>query len=222
MNSAGLASVHVADAATSFKMLCIRLLDTAYGVLYAAKVVTRDFDENAVTEALVSCINANPETIKMHITAITEKKLLPEGLQNVLPTVDDAYRIDIKMGGFWWSRDEEYRIDYYMEAKNLYCQSFMKTGKTGVMSPGQYAQRYIDTGIDNLLNGHYPSDTLLLGYVLVGTVKEAIDLLNRYLTVRTRSTEMITSKNYVEFPHLEIGRSFHPNGMTLEHCFLSF
>lgn len=221
MSSMGLASVHVADAASSFKMICIGLLDTAYSELYAAKVVTRDFDENAISEALVYSINANPETIKMSITAITEKKLLPDGLQNALPTVDDANRIDIMIGGFGWSR-EKYRTECYMEAKNLYCQSFTKTGNKSITSPGQYAQRYINTGIDNLLNGHYPSDTLLLGYVLVGTVKEAVDLLNQYLEKRTRSTEMIAPHHYAEFPHLQMGRSIHPNGMTLEHCFLSF
>lgn len=221
MNSMGLASVHVADAASSFKMICIGLLDMAYSELCSAKVITRDFDENAITEALAYCINANPATIKMHITAITEKKLLPEGLQDVLPTVDDAYRIDVKLGGFGWS-GEEYRTEYYMEAKNLYCQSFTKTGNTSITSPGRYAQRYIDTGIDNLLNGHYTSDTLLLGYVLVGTVKEAVDLLNHYLTKRTRGTEMIAPHNYAEFPHIQIGRSLHSNSVTLEHCFLSF
>ena len=221
MSNIGLASVHVADAASSFKMICIGLLDTAYSELYSAKVVTRDFDENAITEALVYSINANPTTIRLYITAITEKKLLPDGLQNALPTVDDAYRIDIKLGGFEWS-SEVSRTEYYMEAKNLYCRSFTKTGNSTITSSGQYAQRYIETGIGNLLSGHYPSDTLLLGYVLVGTVNEAVDLLNQILTRCTRSTETIAPQNYAEFPHLQFGRSIHPNGMTLEHCFLAF
>lgn len=221
MSNMGLASVYVVDAASSFKMICIGLLNTAYSEVYLSRAVTRDFDENAVTEALVYSINENPATIKMHITAITEKKLLPEGLHNALPTVDDAFRVDIKLGGFGWSR-EEYRTEYYMEAKNLYCQPFKKTGNASITSPGHYAKRYIDTGIDNLLSGHYPSDTLLLGYVLVGTVKEAVNLLNQYLTKRTRSTETIVLQSKEEFPYLQIGMSIHPNGATLEHCFLSF
>lgn len=133
----------------------------------------------------------------MHITANTEKRLLPHGLQNRRRSVDDANRVVIQIGGFGWS-SEEYRTVYYIEAKNLYCHSFTKTGNTSITSPGKYAQRYIDTGIDNLLNGHYPSNTLLLGYVLVGAVGEAVDLLNQYLTKRTRSTEMIALRNYME------------------------
>lgn len=222
MSNIGLASNFVTDASSSFKMLCLSLLDIAYAEVFAAKKVDREWDENAVTEVLVCSMNENPVTISRHITAITEKRLLPENLVDSLPSVDSAYRIDIKIGGFGWNNNKEYRVEYFMEAKNLYCQSFMKANNTRLTSHTHYVQRYINTGIGNLLDGHYPSDTLLLGYVLVGTVSCAINLLNDYLTKASRNRETISVRQQSYFPHLEMGQSNHPHGMMIEHCFLAF
>ena len=221
MGNSHLANSFVTNASTSFKKLCLKLLDTAYAELYTAKVVTRDWDENAISEVLVCIINDNPFAIGQHITARTEKRLLPENYLNALPKVDGAYRIDIEIGGFGWSSNE-YRTKYYMEAKNLYCQNFKKTNHKGWTSSIQYVNRYIETGVDNLLKEHYPSNTLLLGYVLVGTVRAAVDLLNLSLSNISRDAEKIELKRTSEFLHLELGYSIHAQGMALEHCFLMF
>lgn len=221
MSDVGLASVYVADAASSFKMMCLGLLDTAYAEVYEAKVVNCEWDENAVSEVLVGRINDNPFAISKHITAITEKRLLPCDLQNALKKVDSTYRIDIKIGGFGWSSNE-YRTECFMEAKNLYCQNFKKTDHKGWTSSTQYVKRYIETGVDNLLKGHYPIDTILLGYVLIGTVQGAVDLLNQCFGKASRNTEKIELLKFKEFPHLELGFSNHPQEITVGHCFLMF
>lgn len=222
MSNMGLASGFVTDAALSFKMTCFRLLDDAYSEVYKLGVVTREWDENAVTELLVGKMNKNPDGLRMHITAVTEQRLLPEDALNPPHSVDGAYRIDIKIGGFGWIENET-RKEYYMEAKNLYCHNFKKNGNATMTDSTQYARRYVSTGIGNLLDGHYPPDTLLLGYVLEGTVKEAVELLNLLLTKSSRNVELIGLSRHPELPHLKYGQSNHPNnGMRIEHCFLLF
>lgn len=216
-----LSNSFVSDASSSFKIVCLELLEAAYTKVLASGVVTREWDENAISEVLVSGINDDSGAISKHITAITEKRLLPKGLANALSSVDDAYRIDIKIGGFGWSK-EEYRTKYFMEAKNLYCNSFTKKGNKCKTSPDKYAQRYINTGIDNLLNGHYPVNTLLLGYVLEGTVHEAVKLLNKHLAKNSRRKEKIVLRKGVVFHHLKFATSKHPEKVSIEHCFLSF
>ena len=221
MNNMGLSSGFVNDASLSFKIVCFELLEAAYADVLTAGIVTREWDENAISEAIVDRINGNPRTIAKHITAISEKRLLPEGLSNAPSSVDDAYRIDIKVGGFGW-KENECRTAYYMEAKNLYCHSFTKHGNKSPTSHDRYAQRYIDTGIDNLLNGHYPSDTLLLGYVLVGTVQGAVELLNKHLIKNLRRGEKIVLRNDLRFKLLKCAISKHSPEVAIKHCFLSF
>ena len=221
MNNFELSNSFVADASSSFKMICFGLLDAAYVEVYAATIVNSDWDENAISEVLVSKINNNPFSISRHITAITEKRILAGNSHVNLSKVDSAYRIDIKIGGFGWS-STEYRTEYYIEAKNIYCQSFKKTNNTSMTSHSQYIKRYLETGINNILNGHYPLDTLLLGYVLVGTVQEAVALLNGCLKNDSRCTKVIIMKDMKEFPHLLFGESEHSGGMIVEHCFLPF
>lgn len=221
MGNSGLSDNYVADAAQSFKMICIGLLDVAYAEIATSGRVTREWQENAISEIVADRMNANPTTIQMHITAIVEKRLLSDDLSQAQPTVDNAPRIDIKIGGFEWSQNEK-RVAYYMEAKNLYSHDFQKTNNTTITQSSAYAKRYIKTGIDHLLCGYYPEEALLLGYVLVGTVHEAVDKVNTHLKEDGRDSEHINLGTSSFFPHLVFGISGHPNGKSVEHCYMAF
>ncbi len=221
MINVGLKGSFVADASISFKKVCIGLLDVVYAEVYTSGKITRDFDENAVTEVLVARMNHHPYAMERHITAETEKRLLPEGFKDPIFSVNNVYRIDIMIGGFGWSK-EEYRISCYMEAKNLYSKSFTKLNNKNPTSPSKYAQRYIKTGIDHILNGNYPSDTLLLGYVLVGTVHDVVEMINKQLINASRNSETIHFRSAIGISNLELGVSKHSQGVMIEHCFLLF
>lgn len=221
MDNSALENIFVENACLSFRMTCLHLLEMAYCEVLGANTVTRDWDENAISEALVNCLNNNDTTISLHITAIVEKRMLKGGLNSFSPTVDNAPRIDIMIGGFGWCQPE-YRVQLYMEAKNLYCRYFKKEGRSSYTSSTYYVQRYITTGIDNLLTRYYPGDTLLLGYVLDGSVQVAVDKINQALTKLSRSTESIAIQQCAEFPCLTMGVSTHPNGDTIGHCYLLF
>ena len=221
MGNSGLSDNYVADAAQSFKMICIGLLDVAYAEIATSGRVTREWQENAISEIVAERMNANPTTIQRHITAVVEKRLVPDDLSQAQLSVANAPRIDIKIGGFEWSQNEK-RVAYYMEAKNLYSHDFQKASNTTVTQSSAYAKRYIKTGIDHLLSGYYPEDALLLGYVLVGTVSEAVDKVNVLLKQNSRDSEQINPGTSPLFPHLVFGKSRHPNGKNVEHCYLAF
>lgn len=222
MGNTGLGGVYIADAGISYKMICLHLLDLAYRDVHDAHVVNSDWDENAISEVLANSINTNTETIQHHITAIVEKRMLSGDLYLAPTTVDDAPRIDIMIGGFGMDRNTEYREACYMEAKNLYSYDFTKTGHKSKISSTFYAKRYIATGIDNILKGHYPGDTLLLGYVLNGTIDSAVDKINVNLASDSRQSESIKMQIGEDFPNLVFGRSAHPTGVEIMHCYLLF
>ncbi len=221
MGNSGLSGNYVADAAQSFKMICIGLLDMAYTEIAASRRVTSEWQENAISEIVAERMNANPTTIQRHITAVVEKRLVPDDLSQAQPTVDNAPRIDIILGGFEWSSNEK-RVTFYMEAKNLYGHDFQKANNKTVTRSEAYAKRYIKTGIDHLTSGYYPEDALLLGYVLVGTVTESVVKVNALLKQEGRGSELIVPGTCTLFPHLAFGRSGHPNGKSVDHCYLAF
>lgn len=221
MGNMGLSGGFISDAGFSFKMVCLHLLELAYCEVRMTCSINKDWTENAISEALKKSINDNDETIRMHITAEVEVRQLSESLSSMPSKVDDVPRIDIRIGGFA-TNDVLSRICYYMEAKNLYASDFKKTGHTSVFSSTYYAKRYISTGIDHLLSGYYPGNTILLGYVLVGTIQAAVDKVNHNLVNDSRGPESINSIINAEYPALMLGVSVHPNGMGLDHCFLQF
>ena len=222
MGNIGLSGGFISDAGLSFKMVCLHLLEMAYSEVRTTCSVDKDWTENAISEAVKESINKNDVTVRMLITAEVEVRQLPTDLSMMPSKVDDAPRIDIKVGGFDTGKETPSRVCYYMEAKNLYANDFQKTNHLSYVSSTHYAKRYISTGIDHLLSGYYPENTMLLGYVLVGTVHAAVDKVNQNLVNDSRGTESIKLQVYEEFPALVLGVSAHPNGMGLDHCFLQF
>lgn len=222
MGNMGLSGGFVSDAGLSFKMVCLHLLEMAYCEVRTTCSIDKDWTENAISEALKESVNKNEETVRMLITAEVEVRQLPADLSMMPSKVDDAPRIDIKVGGFDIGKETTSRVCYYMEAKNLYASGFQKTNHTSYVSSTYYAKRYISTGIDHLLSGYYPENTILLGYVLFGTVQAAVDKVNQYLVNDSRGAESINLQVYKEYPALVIGVSSHSNGMRLDHCFLQF
>ena len=222
MCNMGLSGGLISDAGLSFKMICLHLLEMAYSEVGTTCSIDKDWTENAISEALKESINKNEETVRMLITAEVEVRQLPTDLSMMPSKVDNAPRIDIRVGGFDTGKETPSRVCYYMEAKNLYTSDFQKTNHTSYVSSTYYAKRYISTGIDHLLSGYYPENTILLGYVLVGTVQAAVNKVNQNLVNDFRRAENINLQVYEEYPALVLGASAHPNGMRLDHCFLQF
>lgn len=221
MDSKGLSGSFVVNAGQSFKMICLELLDAAYAEVLAEKVVTQEWEENAISEIIAERMNNNPETIQRFITVELEKRLITEDWRETSVSVDGAPRIDFKIGGFNMTPSRS-RVQCFMEAKNLYGEDFRKANNSMVTSSSYYGKRYVLTGINNVLNSHYPGETVLLGYVLVGSIQSAVDKVNEQLSLLSRDEERVSMQSQSGFPHLAMGVSRHPSGVTMDHFFLLF
>lgn len=221
MDSMGLSGGFVASAGQSFKMICLELLDAAYTEVRAEKVVTQEWEENAISEIIAERMNNNPEAIQRFITVELEKRMITEAWCESSVSVNAAPRIDIKIGGFSWNPNLS-RVQCFMEAKNLYGDDFRKANNSTITSSSYYGKRYVLTGINNVLSSHYPGETILLGYVLVGSIQKAVDKVNEQLSLLSRDEERVSMQAQSGFPHLDMGVSRHPNGATMDHYFLLF
>lgn len=95
-----------------------------------------------------------------------------------------APRIDIKISGAWVEEDQYYGI----EAKIL-------VEKNWNTRRAKYLQkRYIDTGIDNFVNGNYSHKVnvgCIAGYVVQGSGKAIVKKINEMLCVENRDAEQL-------------------------------
>lgn len=221
MDSMGLSGSFVVNAGQSFKMICLELLDAAYAEVLAEKVVTQEWEENAISEIIAERMNNNPETIQRFITVELEKRLITEDWCETSVSVDAAPRIDFKIGGFNMNPSLS-RVQCFMEAKNLYGYDFQKKKNSTITLSSLYAKRYVITGMDHILRGYYPEEAVLLGYVLAGDVQSVVERVNYQLNQLSRSAERVSVQPRSAFPHLLLGVSSHPGGATIDHYYLLF
>lgn len=85
-----------------------------------------------------------------------------------------------------------------------------------------YHVRYIETGIDNIVNGSYPSPGCLLGYVLNGCSENIAIKINDILEKANRPDEILNNSN-CEIDRLKKSyNSIHLNAFSLNHFWLEF
>lgn len=130
--------------------------------------------------------------------------------------VATAPRIDFKF--LKWSQKEE--KDYFAEAKNVSEQNWIKKDGKAVNS-SYYYKRYIETGIGHLISEYYPSNCVLLAYVVNGDKNAVITELN------TRITKDFTDYGMIKKPNSPVNEEYYISSNTigsevkeLKHLFL--
>lgn len=175
----------------SFQKNCITLVCHAHDVLYACHAITQDMDEETISTCMASVIDNSQLAIDSMIHVCTEHRLAGDGyIQNPtssksLQRIDFRYEMDV------WEKNNSTRLRFYMEAKNLFQVDFKKSSNNRVTHAKAYFKRYVETGIDHIITGYYPSNTLLLGYVLVGDINHVVDGINSELSSQNRSAEYL-------------------------------
>ena len=185
-----------------FKERCKRLFIEAYYSSKRNKSIALDFDENDITSILHNYIERNPKRQKWKILTNIENHLFDNSIKKTKGFAAKFSRIDMRFANISWLKNE---YIYYVEAKNL------KSKDSGLK------RRYIDTGIDNFLEGgkYYQCDGLLVGYVLGGQIDECISGVNKLLEKDKREKEIILNISSITYESNHIER-------TLEHLFLDF
>ena len=151
---------------------------------------------------------------------VTREQQIDNGcLLTSTQTADVLPRIDFQFQKSWSMM--QHTFVFFMEAKNLYANDFKKTGKGRETSANKYSKRYVETGILRLLDGYYPSNTDMLGYVLEGTIGDAINGVNTQIS-SVLSPEEVLIPSQAPYSTLSSYVSIHSQGRTISHLMLQF
>lgn len=173
----------------SFQHNCITLVCQAHDALCGCHAITRDMDEETVSTCIYDCIRDSQFAKEQGIHANIEHRLLPSDYVQKPTSSKQLSRIDFHFESDCWEYTSVERFEYYMEAKNLYENNFQKSFNKSTTEAKSYFQRYIETGIDHIINSDYPSNVIILGYVLVGDINPVVNGINSELSSQNRSSE---------------------------------
>lgn len=154
---------------------------------------------------------------KMDITV--EPRQYNEEIEKGKQDPKTAPRLDIRMCMWYegaWSINEKFV--YTIEAKNISENDWVKETGANVRAIDSQ-KRYISTGIDHFISGHYKNGCLA-GYVVNGDASQVAIKINELLTGNnpSRQSEVLTQINDSPYPNCYL--SEHANDLQLIHFML--
>lgn len=202
----------------AFMKKCIVLIGRAYGNLCSYGVVNRDMDENTVSENLRRLMSWDQFSSSNGILVTREQPIDNGCLLTSTQTADVLPRIDFQFQKSW---SNMHTFVFFMEAKNLYANDFIKTDNRNKTSAKASHKRYVKKGISHILTGYYPSTTCMLGYVLEGTINDAVNGVNAQIASVLSPKEILTPSQ-TSYPTLSAYVSTHSQDRTIFHLMLQF
>lgn len=210
----------ISDFENSFRTNCLTLIGEAYKWLKETKSITVDWNEETISANIFTHIDESEKAITWNINVSDECRLYHQAILNNKKSAKSASRIDLKLSTNWLEATK--RISYFVEAKNLIENNCTKQGRIAKINAKKIQERYISTGIDQLVSGEYPSNGCMLGYVVEGTTTAIVQSVNEILIKATRDVEIL-KKIALDIPNLEEAYiSTHLNNYELNHYFLQF
>lgn len=221
MNTAGLLNKDIiSDFENSFRTNCLILIGEAYKWLKDTKNITVDWNEETISANIFTHIDENEKAIEWNISVSDECRLYHQAILDNKKSAKSASRIDLKLSTNWIEATK--RVSYFVEAKNLIENNCKKKGRKTKLNANKIQERYISTGIDQLISGEYPPNGCMLGYVIEGTTTGIVQNVNEILQKATRGNETL-KKIKLNIPHLEETYvSIHLKDYLLYHYFLQF
>ena len=208
------------NISTSFQLamegFCLELLHQGYEAMLSAKKYDVDWKEDKLTVHYIACMKPLSLRRDHQISIIPQFIIYSDEHAFEEAEVETAPRIDFIF--FKWFQKEEF--NYYAEAKNISENSWVKKNGKPVKA-SYYYKRYIETGIRHLLTGHYPSNCVMIAYVLNGDKNAILSNLNNKISTDFTDYGIITkpTKNvYDEFYISE--NQVDSQNVTLKHLFL--
>jgi hypothetical protein len=191
---------------------CLILLSEGYAVAKSHENISIDWEEEDISKELIQSLESNKNRKKWKITIMPEYRIYKK---DGLPA-KQAPRIDFRFSS--WMPEE---WDYFVEAKNLIDIDSHKFGRKSKIPAKKLHKRYIETGIDNYISGHYPSNGCLIGYVLQGEIENIVTRLNKYLCDSNRVAEVLSPKSF-ELENLDYCYISTHNLLSIKHLMLDF
>lgn len=206
----------------SFQHKCITLVCQAHDELCSSNTIAQDMDEEKISMCIATIIGDSQQALEWMIHIDTEHRLpCMDYIRNPtssksLKRIDFRYEMDV------WDNDNPGRLRFYMEAKNLYQVDFKKPFNSSITNAKASFKRYIVTGIGNITTGDYPSNTLLLGYVLVGDIDSVVKGVNTELSSLNRCSEHLIHISTCYENHLRKIFCSQHSDMFIKHLMLKF
>lgn len=195
---------------------CLELLHQGYNTMLAAKSYQLDWKEDKLTVHYIAHMRALRIRKENQIAIIPQFIIYSDEHAFGEDEVEKAPRIDFKFSK--WVIKEE--IDYFAEAKNLSEKGWNKRNGTYVSS-SYYYKRYIETGISHLITSHYPSNCVLIAYVLNGHKNAVLTNLNRLIISNYVGYGIITKPEMtVNEEHYISENLIGTRKIVLKHLFL--
>ena len=170
----------------NFQQNCIELLRWACITLKSNKTIDENWGEENISANLNLYIRNSKYAIDANVFVESEHTFYTEDILNNRKTAKCGNRIDLVFQNNWKGR----KFMFYVEAKNLVAHDFKKQGNRSITKADKVQRRYIDTGVDHFISGHYPQGCLL-GYVLNGKTTDVVDGVNELLKYAGRNTECL-------------------------------
>ena len=170
----------------NFELNCVDLLKWACTTLKSNKAIDINWGEENISANLYQYISDSQQATKCNIFVESEHSFYTDDILNNRKSPKSGSRIDLVFQHNW----NGYKFIFYVEAKKLVAYDFRKQGNSSITKADSVQQRYIDTGIDHFLSGHYPMGCLL-GYVINGTTTDVVDGINRLLIKDSRGQEYL-------------------------------
>jgi hypothetical protein len=202
---------------TQFESNCISLLLEGYKALKETGRDMRIADENDISAQLVGFMKKNPKIKDLQVTVSREHPLDTDATYEGNTPADKSARIDIRYS--IWNSKVEY--EYYMEAKNIGQQNWIKENSGVTVDAGKLRRRYLETGIANFVSGRYPYGALI-GYVLSGASTGIVDQINEILKSQKRELEYLVKLEGHGCDDHYVSNHFNSKVSVLKHFFLNF
>ncbi len=194
----------------SFEKLCLKILHEGYLSMYAAKKYRNQWPEENFSAHYADFLEKTDLALDWQVDIKPEIRKYNESHIFEGFSAKTAPRIDLEFTK--WTGPREKSI-FSVEAKILFENS--KTTSKSKISPKTCHQRYIKTGIEHFLNGHYPLPGCMVAYIVEGNKHNIINSINTIVIAKGLSPkagiiEQVSPPIYPELFHSQITLPSNP------------
>ncbi len=183
----------------SFDNLCLQILHEGYEFMLTTNRHQTIWAEESLTAHYYWCLNQIDLHVDWKVSIRCEVRQYNENHIFDGFSAKSAPRIDMELSR-WDARKE---LFFRVEAKVLFeNDKILPSGSKTKAATGH--ERYIETGVEHFLNGHYPLPGCLVGYVVEGDTQKILHSINGLLITKGLSPRVgtIQQKKAIIYPEL--------------------
>ena len=205
------------DFQQSFENLCLRILHEGYELMLSTQKYQTNWAEESLTAHYYWCLKNLDSRRKQNVSIHCEVRQYNDHHFFDGFSAKSAPRIDLELSK-WYSEDEP---TFQVEAKILFDKDKpLPSGGKAKAVRGH--ERYIETGIEHFLSGHYPLPGCIVGYVVEGDTQQILSSVNGLILNRGLSPRVgIIQQDTIHFSELYFSANQSRTGeMHLNHFML--